>query len=106
MTQPRFHYETVSEALNELRIKGYTTDFNLKENHLYYHAGKFSAGDFSIDEVYRYEGNSDPADEATVYAISSTSGVQGVLVTGFGASADENSSDLLKLLKDTSGSKT
>jgi hypothetical protein len=103
---PDFHYETVSEALNELRKKGYTTDFNLKENHLYCNAGKFHAGDFTIDEVYRYEGNSDPADEATVYAISSVSGVKGVLVTGFGASADQNSSDLLKLLKVSPGRKS
>ena len=43
-----------------------------------------------IDKVYRFEGDSDPADEATVYAISSPKyGIKGVPVNGTGIYTDE-----------------
>jgi hypothetical protein len=90
MEQRKAHYATVTEALEKLRAQGYTTDFNLKENYLEFAKGKFTPDEFEIKDVYRYEGNSDPGDEATVYAIESTSGVKGVLVTGYGISADSN----------------
>jgi hypothetical protein len=54
--------------------------------------------EFEIVDVYRYEGNSDPGDEATVYAIQSKEGLKGVLVTGYGASSDKASDDILKKL--------
>lgn len=82
------HYETVSEAIRQLRDQGYTTDFNLQENCIACHAGTFGADEFEVTDVYRYEGESDPADEATVYAIESASGLKGILVTGYGASSD------------------
>jgi hypothetical protein len=90
------HYATVSNAIEELRKQGYTTDFNLEENAIVCSVGKFGANDFEIVDVYRYEGNSDPGDEAAVYAIKSSTGLKGVLVTGYGASSDITSSELLK----------
>ena len=92
------HYATVSEAISELRKKGYTTDFNLEENCLVCHPEKFHPEDFSIVDVYRYEGNTDPADEASVYAIESVTGLKGILVTGYGASADSLSAAMLEKL--------
>lgn len=94
-----FHYSTVSEAINALREQGYTTDFNLEENCIVCHPEKFHPEDFSIVDVYRYEGNTDPADEATVYAIESKSGMKGILVTGYGASMDSMSAAMLEKLK-------
>lgn len=38
------HYETVSQAISELNKKGFTIDFNLKENSLVHHYQKY--GDF------------------------------------------------------------
>jgi hypothetical protein len=93
------HYGTVSEALEKFRNQGYTRDFNLEENCLVCHGEKFNADDFEIEDVYRYEGNSDPADEASVYAIKSRTGVKGVLVTGYGPTADTMSSEILDKLK-------
>ena len=96
--EKRHHYETVSEAINQLREQGYTLDFNLEENCIACHAGKFTAGEFDITEVYRYEGNSDPADEATVYGIQSKSGLKGILVTGDETTLDDVSVEILKKL--------
>jgi hypothetical protein len=94
------HYETVSKAIEELRKQGYTTDFNMEGNFIKCSEGKFSAGDFEIDDVYRYEGISDPADEAAVYAISAVNGIKGILVTGYGASAETTSTDILQKLNE------
>lgn len=91
----QMHYATVSEAIEKLRKQGYTTDFNLQENCIVCHQGKFEPRDFEIVDVYRYEGNTDPADEATVYAIESKTGLKGVLVTGYGISVDSMSAAML-----------
>lgn len=91
------HYATVSEAINKLQKKGYTIDFNLKENSLETHAEKFNT-EFEIVDVYRYEGDSDPGDEAAVYALESKSGLKGILVTGYGTSVDTRTTEILKKL--------
>ncbi len=93
-----YTYDTMSEAVNELKKRGYELDFNLQENCLICHGDKFNVDDFEIVEVYRFEGNSDPSDEAVVYAIQSNSGLKGVLVNGYGISANQLSSDMAKKL--------
>lgn len=93
-----FHYATVSDALTDLRRRGFNIDFNLAANCLKCSHGDLHPEDFDIVDVYRYEGDSDPGDEATVYAIESKSGLKGVLVTGYGASSDIESTALLTKL--------
>jgi hypothetical protein len=88
----------VTEAIKGLRERGYTKDFNLKENCIICDEEKYHPEDFEIVEVYRFEGDTDPADEAVVYAIESNKGDRGVLVSGYGISADEMSSELAKKL--------
>lgn len=92
-------YDTVSGAISGLRARGYTLDFNLEENCLVCHEDKFDVNDFEIVEFYRYEGDSDPADEAVVYAIESNKGQKGVLVNGYGPSSDAMSSEMAKKLQ-------
>lgn len=94
-----FHYGTVSEAINKFRQQGFTLDFNLKENCIICNANKYNADDFEIVDLYRYEGDSDPADEAVVYAIESKSGLKGILVAGYGASSDPETTEVLEKLK-------
>ena len=94
-----YAYDTVSEAVKGLKQRGYTLDFNLKENCLICDVDKFDINDFEIVEVHRYEGNSDPADAAVVYAIESNKGHKGVLVTGYGTSAEGMSADMAKKLQ-------
>ncbi|MGZ8557432.1 MAG: hypothetical protein ACXWWC_03825 [Chitinophagaceae bacterium] len=93
-----YTYETVSGAVNGLKKGGYTMDFNLDENCIVCKEDKFNPEDFEIVEVYRFEGNSDPADEAIVYAIESNKGHKGVLVNGYGPSSETMGSDMAKKL--------
>jgi len=92
------HYETVSVAIEELRKKGFTVDFNLSENAEIFKSDKFKTDEYEIVNIYRYEGDSDPADEAIVYAIESKTGVKGVLVSGYGISTDPVTEEILNKL--------
>ena len=91
-------YDTVSEALAGLKKRGFVLDFNLHENCLICHEDRFDVNDFEIVETHRFEGDTDPSDEAIVYAIESKKGKRGVLVNGYGISADAMSSDMAKKL--------
>jgi hypothetical protein len=94
-----YTYDTVSAATDGLKERGYTMDFNLSDNCLICQGNKLNVDDFEIVEVYRFEGESDPADEAIVFAIEGKNGQKGVLVSGYGPSADEMSSEMAKKLQ-------
>lgn len=93
-----YHYATVSKAIEELREKGFTEDFNLHENCLICNSGKFRDDEFEISHIYFYEGETDPGDEATVYGIESTSGIKGILVTGNEVYTDAMSDAIIQKL--------
>ena len=95
-----FTYDTVVEAVNGLKQRGYTIDFNLEHDRIFCHKTPVSLlpSEFEITEVYRFEGDSDPADEAVVYAIESRHGLKGVLVNGFGISAETIGEEMVKKL--------
>ena len=95
-------YDTLSEAMNELKKEGYTEDFNIQHDALICKDGtlKLFHDDFVIDKFYRFEGDSNPDDEAILYAISSPKNhVKGVLVNGYGISAEPMASVLVEKLK-------
>ncbi|HET9745067.1 MAG TPA: phosphoribosylpyrophosphate synthetase [Chitinophagaceae bacterium] len=91
-------YDTVSQAINGLKERGYTLDFNLKTNSIECQGQKLNPGDFEITEFHRFEGPSDPGDEAIVYAIESRNGLKGVLVNAFGVYSETLSDEMMKKL--------
>jgi hypothetical protein len=93
-----YNYDTVTEAVEGLRNRGYTLDFNLMENCIVCNDQKFKPDNFEIVEVYRFEGNTDPADEAIVYAIESNKEKKGIMVSGYGISADPLTTEMAKKL--------
>jgi len=94
-------YDTLSEAVNDLKQRGYNIDFNIEENRLVCTKTPLVLlpEEFEITEVYRFEGNTDPADEAVVYAIESKNGQKGVLVNAYGPDADTLSSGMIEKLR-------
>ncbi|MCC3155339.1 cupin domain-containing protein [Hymenobacter sp. BT770] len=92
---------TVTEVLNHLKSKGYTVDFNLAEGYLVDPNNdlRVHPDDFEVDHHYRFEGISDPDDEAIVYAISSPKhGVKGTLVNGYGIYSEETADAMVRTL--------
>ncbi|NII27225.1 phosphoribosylpyrophosphate synthetase [Pseudoflavitalea sp. X16] len=95
-----YTYDTVTEAVDGLKKRGYTIDFNKGYECITCHSTPLSLqpSEFEITEVYRFEGNSDPADEAVVYAIESKTGEKGILVDGFGPSSETASEAMIEKL--------
>jgi hypothetical protein len=93
-------YDTLSQAVNDLNSRGFTQDFKLQGDSIQCEALDLSLrpNEFEIAEFYRFEGMSDPADNAIVYAIQSHGGVKGVLVDAFGVYADEMAAEMVKKL--------
>ena len=93
-------YDTLTEAVSDLKKRGYTIDFNLEEDKLICNKTPLALQpeEFEITEVYRFEGNTDPADEAVVYAIESKHGQKGILVNGYGPASDPMSDAMVKKL--------
>jgi hypothetical protein len=95
-------YDTSAEAINALVSQGYDHNFNLKDEVLYCHTNDtaLQPDEFQIDEVYRFEGQTDPDDEVVVYAISSPSAnVKGILINAYGVYAESVSAQLVEKLK-------
>jgi len=84
-------YNTLSEAMNDLKKRGYDLDFNLKPDCIECSplSLQLRPEDFSIDEVHRFEGMSNPDDNSILFAISSKRGREkGLLVDAYGVYAD------------------
>ncbi|MCH5718744.1 hypothetical protein [Niabella hibiscisoli] len=61
----------------------------------YYHPTEVS-----IDDFYRFEGESDPADNAILYLISTADGSKGTLIDAYGAYDDANASNFIRQVTD------
>ena len=95
------NYDTMVEALGALKRQGYIEDFNLEKNCLECRAGQFKIfhDEFQIDKFFRFEGATDPSDQAIIYAISSPKyGLKGTLVNAYGIYSDEITDEMLSKL--------
>jgi hypothetical protein len=95
------HYDTLVEALNDLKAKGFTTDFNIAFDKLECKTTGvcLNPNAFEIVAHYRFEGENDPDDSSIVYAIAAKDGsMKGVLVNAYGVYGDTISDDLIKKL--------
>ncbi|HLZ17327.1 MAG TPA: hypothetical protein VKQ08_09820 [Cyclobacteriaceae bacterium] len=93
-------YETLTAAIQDLKMRGYTNDFNIHPEWIECPPMqlKFKADEFHVDEVYRFEGATDPDDSAVLFAIQSSSGVKGILVDAYGAYTDSMSPEMIRAL--------
>jgi len=76
------NYQSLDDALSDLRKKGYEDDFATESFCLYCSDldMRLDPEDFHVDEIDRVERNSNPGDSAILYAVSSSSGAKGTLV--------------------------
>ncbi len=94
-------FETLTDALEDLKKRGYANDFNLQPDAI--ECGeldlKLRPEDFHVDEIYRFEGMNDPDDSTILFAVNSTAGVKGVIVDAYGAYADSLTESMLHRLR-------
>jgi hypothetical protein len=89
------NYETLVDATNDLMKRGYTANLSLEGDTIDDKAQNIhmTAEDFEIDEFYRFEGASNPADMSIVYAVSSPKyNLKGILVNAYGTYANDSTS--------------
>ena len=94
-------YDTVTEAVNGLKARGYNIDFNIAFDKLICSEEKYCLHpeEFEIVESHRFEGDSNPDDEDVVYAVESKDGkLKGVITSAFGLYADPVSDKIIKKL--------
>lgn len=94
-------YGTLSQALNKLKLEeGYEKDFNLLDDEIELKSEEktFGVEDFDVDKVLRFEGMSNPDDNAIIYAITTSKGDKGVLVDGYGISSGQVSKKMIEKL--------
>ena len=95
--------DTLIETLEELKAKGYTYDFNLTAHALEIHKEDgvklaLSPEDFTIVDIFRFEGMSNPSDSSILYVIESCDGLKGTLVSSYGMYSDAMSNEMIKKL--------
>lgn len=95
--------DTLIETLEELKEKGYTYDFNLTAHALEIHKDdgvtlSLSPEDFTIVDIFRFEGMSNPSDSSILYVIESCDGLKGTLVSSYGMYSDAMSNEMIKKL--------
>ncbi|RYY70839.1 MAG: phosphoribosylpyrophosphate synthetase [Chitinophagaceae bacterium] len=94
-------YDTVVEALNDLKKRGYSRDFNIAFDKLVCQQDDscLNPSQFEITEVHRFEGDTNPSDEEVIYAVESKEGeIKGVIHSAFGTYADAVSTEMLRKL--------
>lgn len=95
-------YDTLVEALNDAKKRGYTTDFNLAFDALKCQqtGTLLSPAEFEIMEYYRFEGLTNPDDSSILYLLESLDGkMKGVLVSAYGVYSDPVSDGMIQKLK-------
>jgi hypothetical protein len=99
-------YSSVVEEIASLRARGYTADFSVT------HDGElrcntcghtFRSADAVVESTARFEGASNPDDEAIVFGLRCGGcGLRGVLVTAYGPSASPEETAVITALSSVS----
>jgi hypothetical protein len=97
--------ETISEALARLESAGFRDSFRAERGGLWALAARrfFAPESLVVEEVRRFEGESDPDDMAVLFALRSDSGdVRGTFTAEYGAKlADPEAAEVLRRLART-----
>lgn len=78
------NYTCTADALSDLRARGYAADFNFEDAPYGLYCGdldmRLDPQDYQVDEIYRFGVEFQADGGAVVYAITSSTGVKGILV--------------------------
>lgn len=94
--------KTLSSCMNKLVLDGYTGNFKVTdkglfsiENNKYY-----KPKEVHIVNFFRFEGASDPADNAILYAVDLSDGTKGTLTDAYGPYADPQLEKFIQQVED------
>ena len=90
--------KSLSTCLNKVISDGYTEDFKVTERGMegLYNKKVYQPGQVQIVNFFRFEGTSNPDDEAVLYVIETEEGTKGTLIDAFNVYADSLVGEFLK----------
>lgn len=97
------HYRTPMAIRTEvLQEKGFTEEFQITAQGLKaLNTGKiYQPQDLKILEHFRFEGITDPDDEAVLYVIETKDGLKGTIVDAYGIYANPELAEFMKKVED------
>lgn len=95
------NYETVVSALEDLKKRGYTIDFNIAFDKIACSQTGvcLNPSEFEITAVHRFEGSTNPDDQDVVYVVVSKDGkMKGTITSAYGMYADTLNDDMIRKL--------
>jgi hypothetical protein len=93
---------TLTEKINIALQQGYTENFKISARGLTDELGGkyYSASEIHIPNFHRFEGYSDPQDNAILYWIETSDGRKGILIDAYGAYADVKVNNFIREVED------
>ena len=93
------YMKSLATCLNRMINEGYKEDFQITDNGLQslQNSGCYKPEEIRIVNFYRFEGESDPDDNAILYIIETSDGTRGTIVDAYGI---YNDSKLTRFIKD------
>jgi len=92
----------MTEKLAALEEKGYHTQFKFEDGVLKDRSSQknYQAQELTIDEEFRFEGESNPGDMSILYAISTKDGTKGSVVDAYGTYSDNELGEFMSRVKE------
>lgn len=96
------YMKSLSACLNKMVSDGYTESFKVSDRGLESEkAGKhFKPEEVHVVNFYRFEGMSDPDDNAILYVIETSGGNKGTLIDSYGVYMDSKITNFMKEVDD------
>lgn len=93
---------TLADCINKAVLQGYTDSFKVTKQGMQSTGSEkfFKPEEVSVINFYRFEGESDPADNSILYVIETSDGLKGTLVDAYGPYADEAVNKFMKEVED------
>jgi hypothetical protein len=94
---------SLSMVMNKAVKNGYTESFQVTGKGLVAQSDVehiYSPEQIQVINFYRFEGESDPADNSIMYQIETSDGLKGLLVDAYGAYADEKTNVFMQQVDD------
>lgn len=92
---------TMTSCVNKVVRQGYTDTFKITDRGLFSCSRNryFRPEQVRVINFYRFEGQSDPADNSIMYVIETSDGLCGTLIDAYGAYADNRVNNFMKAVE-------
>ena len=83
--------ETLTAVLSHLKDLGWNNEFSVIENNkIELNKSYYDINDIKLIQTYRFEGDSDPSEQAIIYVIKTANGEVGYSIDSYGVYSNHN----------------